>query len=98
MTFLVTLLDPRADAVVGREAGHQANGRHEAEANTLGRYGMNITWPAPRPAVVPPSSLPHQAIAARVKVLHVITRFVDGSGGNTLLSVLGADRTRYELW
>jgi glycosyltransferase involved in cell wall biosynthesis len=30
-------------------------------------------------------------------VLHVITRFIDGSGGNTLLSVLGADRTRYDV-
>jgi glycosyltransferase involved in cell wall biosynthesis len=54
----------------------------------------------------PTDSLPRRPIPTkaadlswtRVKVLHVITRFVDGSGGNTLLSVLGADQTRYELW
>jgi glycosyltransferase involved in cell wall biosynthesis len=34
----------------------------------------------------------------RVKVLHVITKFVDGAGGNTLLSVLGADQRRFEVW
>jgi glycosyl transferase family 4 len=33
-----------------------------------------------------------------VKVLHLVTRFVDGAGGNTLLSVLGADHTRYDVW
>jgi glycosyltransferase involved in cell wall biosynthesis len=31
-------------------------------------------------------------------VLHVVTRFIAGAGGNTLLSVLGADRDRYEVW
>ncbi len=34
----------------------------------------------------------------RVKVLHVITRFIDGAGGNTLLTALGADSTRFEVW
>jgi glycosyltransferase involved in cell wall biosynthesis len=33
-----------------------------------------------------------------VKVLHVITRFFGGSGGNTLLSAAGMDETRYETW
>ena len=31
-------------------------------------------------------------------MLHVITRFSDGAGGNTLLSAVGADHERYELW
>jgi hypothetical protein len=31
-------------------------------------------------------------------VLHVITRFWAGAGGNTLLSALGADPRRYEVW
>ena len=34
----------------------------------------------------------------RVKVLHVITRFAGGSGGNTLLSAAGMDPERYETW
>jgi glycosyltransferase involved in cell wall biosynthesis len=33
-----------------------------------------------------------------VKVLHVITRFAGGSGGNTLVSALGTDPERYETW
>jgi glycosyltransferase involved in cell wall biosynthesis len=31
-------------------------------------------------------------------VLHVITRFIAGSGGNTLVSAVGMDRDRYETW
>jgi glycosyltransferase involved in cell wall biosynthesis len=31
-------------------------------------------------------------------VLHVITRFIAGSGGNTLLSAQGMDPERYEVW
>jgi glycosyltransferase involved in cell wall biosynthesis len=58
---------------------------------------MNI-WPAPSPPVVPPSTLPPHPGRSRVKVLHVVTRFVDGAGGNTLLSVLGTDRARYDVW
>jgi glycosyltransferase involved in cell wall biosynthesis len=33
-----------------------------------------------------------------VKVLHVITRFIAGSGGNTLASATGMDPDRYETW
>jgi glycosyltransferase involved in cell wall biosynthesis len=47
---------------------------------------------------VPLSELPRQPDRARVKVLHVITKFYDGAGGNTLLSALGLDPERYELW
>jgi glycosyltransferase involved in cell wall biosynthesis len=55
-------------------------------------------WPpAPAPAV-PRSALPPQPARAQVKVLHVITKFTDGSGGNTLLTALGADRSRYDVW
>jgi glycosyltransferase involved in cell wall biosynthesis len=42
--------------------------------------------------------LPPQPTPARVKVLHVITKFWAGAGGNTLLTVLGTDLTRYESW
>jgi len=59
---------------------------------------MSADWPAAPPPVGPPETLPPQPARARVKVLHVITKFYDGAGGNTLLSVLGADRDRYEMW
>lgn len=42
--------------------------------------------------------LPPQPQPPRVKVLHVITKFWAGAGGNTLLTVLGADPARYETW
>ena len=44
------------------------------------------------------SALPPQPPRTPVKVLHVVTKFVAGAGGNTLMSVLGADRSRYEVW
>jgi hypothetical protein len=47
---------------------------------------------------VPRAKLPPQPDRARVKVLHVITRFIAGAGGNTLLSALGANRERYDVW
>jgi glycosyltransferase involved in cell wall biosynthesis len=53
--------------------------------------------PAP-PPVVPPGRFPPGPAPARVKVLHVITRFEAGAGGNTLLSAVGMDRRRYEVW
>jgi glycosyltransferase involved in cell wall biosynthesis len=56
------------------------------------------TWPAPPPAVVPTDVLPPQPTLPRVKVLHVITRFWAGAGGNTLLSAIGMDPDRYETW
>ncbi|MDP9183822.1 MAG: glycosyltransferase family 4 protein [Actinomycetota bacterium] len=42
--------------------------------------------------------LPPQPRPAKVKVLHVITRFIAGSGGNTLVSASGMDPDRYEVW
>ena len=56
------------------------------------------TWPAPPPAVVPDETLPPQPVLPRIKVLHVITRFWAGAGGNTLLSAIGMDPDRYETW
>jgi glycosyltransferase involved in cell wall biosynthesis len=47
---------------------------------------------------VPLSALPPQPAPRRIKVLHVVTRFVDGAGGNTLLSAIGTDAARYEVW
>jgi len=43
-------------------------------------------------------ALPPQPAPPRIKVLHVITKFWAGAGGNTLLTVLGADPARYETW
>ena len=44
------------------------------------------TWPAIPRWVVARARLPQQPELPRTKVLHVITRFIGGSGGNTLLS------------
>jgi glycosyltransferase involved in cell wall biosynthesis len=60
--------------------------------------GAGIGWPATLSAVVPPESLPPQPELPRIKVLHVITRFWAGAGGNTLLSALGTDPLRYDVW
>jgi glycosyltransferase involved in cell wall biosynthesis len=59
---------------------------------------VSYEWPVPPPPVVPPEELPESPGGKRVKVLHVITRFVAGAGGNTLLTALGTDRERYEVW
>jgi glycosyltransferase involved in cell wall biosynthesis len=59
---------------------------------------MNHRWLAPPPPVFSVSELPEGPTRPRVKVLHVVTRFIAGAGGNTLLSALGADRDRYEVW
>ena len=59
---------------------------------------MTGRWmPAP-PAVTEPGRLPPRPPGHRVKVLHVITRLEAGAGGNTLVSALGMDRQRYEVW
>jgi glycosyltransferase involved in cell wall biosynthesis len=55
-------------------------------------------WPVAPPPVVNASRLPFAPDPRRVKVLHVITRFAGGSGGNTLLSAIGMDEGRYEVW
>lgn len=53
--------------------------------------------PAP-PPVAAPGRLPARPAAHRVKVLHIITRLEAGAGGNTLMSALGMDARRYEVW
>jgi len=59
-------------------------------------------WPSDRTSrtsgAAAADGLPPQPLPPRVKVLHVITKFWAGAGGNTLLTVLGADPTRYETW
>jgi glycosyltransferase involved in cell wall biosynthesis len=55
-------------------------------------------WPAVPAPVVDPGSAALQPRFAKIKTLHIITRFKDGSGGNTLVTLLGADRARYDLW
>ena len=47
---------------------------------------------------MPTRLLPRQPELPKVKVLHVITRFIAGSGGNTLASATGMDPDRYETW
>jgi glycosyltransferase involved in cell wall biosynthesis len=59
--------------------------------------GTRRWLPAP-PPVVPAGRFPAGPPPVRVKVLHVITRFEAGAGGNTLLSAAGMDRRRYEVW
>ena len=59
---------------------------------------MRSVWPAVPARVVSRRRLPAQPEPPRVKVLHVITRFTGGSGGNTLVSALGTDPERYECW
>lgn len=67
--------------------------------NRCGSQGISHgRWPDAFPAVVAEDVLPSQPALPRVKVLHVITRFWAGAGGNTLLSAVGMDRNRYEVW
>jgi glycosyltransferase involved in cell wall biosynthesis len=56
------------------------------------------SWLSPPEPVVPLSQLPPQPGRPRTKVLHVITRFEAGAGGNTLLSAMGMDPERYDMW
>lgn len=59
---------------------------------------MSRRWlPAP-PTVLPAGRFPSGPPPVPVKVLHVITRFEAGAGGNTLLSAAGMDRRRYQVW
>lgn len=59
---------------------------------------MSDGWvPAP-PPVVAGDDCPVPPPATPTKVLHVITRLEAGAGGNTLLSALGMDPRRYEVW
>jgi glycosyltransferase involved in cell wall biosynthesis len=55
-------------------------------------------WITPPPPVLAPDRLPARPPRHRVKVLHVITRLEAGAGGNTLVSALGMDTERYDVW
>lgn len=55
-------------------------------------------WPAAPALAAPRELLPPQPAPPRVKVLHVITRFWAGAGGNTLLTAAGMDPKVYEVW
>jgi glycosyltransferase involved in cell wall biosynthesis len=71
-----------------------------AAARTAVSAGQRVAspWNAPPPPVVPMSEIPPQPKAVRIKVLHVITKFWAGAGGNTLLAAIGTDPSRYEVW
>jgi glycosyltransferase involved in cell wall biosynthesis len=59
---------------------------------------MSRRWsPAPEP-VAARGAFPDAPPGVPVKVLHVITRFEAGAGGNTLLSAAGMNRERYDVW
>jgi glycosyltransferase involved in cell wall biosynthesis len=58
----------------------------------------SAVWPAAPAPVVDGGDLPSAPSRQRVKLLHVITRLAGGSGGNTLLSAIGMDADRYEVW
>lgn len=59
---------------------------------------MRSIWPPLPRRVVPWRAMPPQPEPPRIKVLHVITRFIAGSGGNTLVSASDLDPERYESW
>jgi glycosyltransferase involved in cell wall biosynthesis len=60
---------------------------------------LNGGWSGhPQPVASPNDLLPPQPERPKVKVLHIITRFMDGSGMSTLVTLVGADLTRYEVW
>lgn len=59
---------------------------------------MRDIWPQVPPAVAEADELPPPPELPRIKVLHVITRFIAGSGGNTLVSATGMDPAKYESW
>src|SRR5687767_2517565 len=63
-----------------------------------GGTAMSSGWPPAPPPVDSSGELPPAPVQPPVKVLHVITRFIAGAGGNTLLSALGTDREHYEPW
>lgn len=74
---------------------HPIDPERRAEAK---RTATRPFWLSPPPAVVQRDELPRQPEPHRIKVLHVITRFWAGAGGNTLVSALGMDQERYEVW
>ncbi|MFE1438718.1 glycosyltransferase [Streptomyces sp. NPDC058739] len=55
-------------------------------------------WPETLPRVVPAAELPPRPALPRVKVLHVVTRLQADAGGSALLTALGMDRDRYDVW
>lgn len=59
---------------------------------------MRAVWTPAGTPVVPVDVLPDQPSLPRIKVLHVITKFWAGAGGNTLLTAIGTDPARYEVW
>ena len=59
---------------------------------------MTAAWLPRMPRVVSSIALPPQPVPDRIKVLHVITNFTTGAGGNTLLSAMGMDTDRYEVF
>ncbi|MDX6253797.1 MAG: hypothetical protein QOJ11_131 [Frankiales bacterium] len=59
---------------------------------------MSRAWMATPAQVVDTAGIPPAPAQPRIKVLHVITRLDAGAGGNTLVSAIGMDRGRYEVW
>jgi glycosyltransferase involved in cell wall biosynthesis len=73
-------------------------GLHGTPLSRDGSVPAAFRWPSVSTDVVRRSRPPPQPSHPGIKVLHVVTRFIDGAGGNTLLSALGADPERHEVW
>lgn len=56
------------------------------------------SWPPVPERVVAREDMPPRPDLPKIKVLHVITRFWAGAGGNTMLSAIGMDQEVYEVW
>lgn len=59
---------------------------------------VNASWPPAPSTTVDPTDLPPLTPKGRLKVLHVVTRLAGGAGGNTVLSAVGTNGKRYEVW
>jgi glycosyltransferase involved in cell wall biosynthesis len=59
---------------------------------------MNAAMRADLSVTAPLAGLPVQPAPSKVKVLHFITKYTTGAGGNTFLSAIGMDPERYEVW
>jgi glycosyltransferase involved in cell wall biosynthesis len=88
-------MSPQAASLRVRAGERGHNGRYPVPPD---RARLTAGWPADLQLVIPLSLLPAQPERPKVKVLHIITRFMDGSGMSTLVTLLGADRTRYDVW
>ena len=75
-----------------------SNGTNPGDARGYELIEGGASWPPVPERVVAPQDMPPQPDVPKIKVLHVITRFWAGAGGNTMLSAIGMDQNEYEVW